>query len=143
MVSLHGLVADLGVADATTFIPPQRHELLSSFYRAADCSIVPSMSESFGLVALEAAACGTPVIASAVGGLTSLVSHGVTGYLVEPRDVDGFADHVEMLWSDAALTSSIRANAAMLASGYTWRAAAAELREIYALLGQRELVACS
>ena len=100
---LRRLVEDLGLEGQTTFVPPQRHELLSSYYRAADCTLVPSMSESFGLVALEAAACGTPVVASAVGGLTSLVDDSVTGFLVEPRDVSGFADGVARLWSDPAL----------------------------------------
>src|ERR1700728_4120100 len=84
--SLQGLVdlADSrGVADRVHYIDPQPHELLSSYYRAADVCIVPSRSESFGLVALESAACGTPVVASAVGGLTTLVDHGRTGFLVE------------------------------------------------------------
>ena len=65
--------------------PPQPHHLLSTYYRAADLCIVPSRSESFGLVALEAAACGTPVVAAEVGGLATLVDHGRTGYLVEGR----------------------------------------------------------
>jgi D-inositol-3-phosphate glycosyltransferase len=72
-----------GVRDLVHFVAPQPHELLSSYYRAADVCIVPSRSESFGLVALEAAACGTPVVASAVGGLTTLVDQGHTGFLVE------------------------------------------------------------
>ncbi|MGH9103657.1 MAG: glycosyltransferase, partial [Acidimicrobiales bacterium] len=66
-------------------VVPQPHELLSTWYRAADVCLVPSRSESFGLVALEAAACGTPVVASDVGGLRSLVDHGRTGYLVPVR----------------------------------------------------------
>ena len=59
---------ELGLADRVLFVAPQPHELLSTYYRAADVCVVPSRSESFGLVALEAAACGTPVVAAAVGG---------------------------------------------------------------------------
>ena len=72
-------------------LPPQRHEMLSSYYRAADVCVVPSHSESFGLVALEAAACGVPVVAAAVGGLTTLVDDGRTGFLVEGRDPADYA----------------------------------------------------
>ncbi|MDQ3107004.1 MAG: glycosyltransferase, partial [Actinomycetota bacterium] len=75
---MHKLVADLGLAGRVRFVAPQPHELLSTFYRAADVCVVPSRSESFGLVALEAAACGIPVVAAAVGGLTSLVEDGRT-----------------------------------------------------------------
>jgi D-inositol-3-phosphate glycosyltransferase len=139
---LRHLVADLELEGQATFVPPQRHELLSSYYRAADCTLVPSMSESFGLVALEAAACGTPVVASAVGGLTSLVEDSVTGFLVEPRDVTGFADGVARLWNDPAQMVSMRAAAAKSAGAYTWAGAAAAMRVVYEGLDQRQLVEC-
>ena len=94
-------VADArGVSDRVHFIDPQPHELLSSFYRAADVCIVPSRSESFGLVALEAAACGTPVVASAVGGLTTLVDDGRTGFLVEDPTPDAYADAVRRVFDE-------------------------------------------
>jgi len=75
------LVDELGLTERVHFVPPQAHHLLSSYYRGADVVLVPSRSESFGLVALEAAACGTPVVAAAVGGLLTLVDHGHTGFL--------------------------------------------------------------
>ena len=76
MAAVRALVAELGLADRVRFVPPQPHERLPAYYRAADVCLVPSRSESFGLVALEAAACGTPVVAAAVGGLRTLVDHG-------------------------------------------------------------------
>ena len=91
------LVAELGVADQVRTVAPVPHHLLSTYYRAADVVLVPSRSESFGLVALEAAACGTPVVAAAVGGLRTLVEHGVTGFLVERRDPVAFAAHAEQI----------------------------------------------
>jgi D-inositol-3-phosphate glycosyltransferase len=100
------------------------------------------MSESFGLVALEAAACGTPVVASAVGGLTSLVEDSVTGFLVEPRDVAGFADGVARLWHEPELMVAMRTAAAKRADTYTWAGAAAALRVVYEGLEQRQLVEC-
>ena len=80
------LVGDLGLTDRVHFVQPQPHHSLSTWYRAADVLVMPSRSESFGLVALEAAACGIPVVAAAVGGLRTLVDHGRTGYLVEGRE---------------------------------------------------------
>ena len=79
------------MSERVRFAAPQPHHMLSTFYRAADVVLVPSRSESFGLVALEAAACGTPVVAAAVGGLRTLVDHGRTGFLVEGREPTVFA----------------------------------------------------
>jgi len=139
---VHKLVADLGLADRVRFVPPQRHELLSTFYRAADVCVVPSRSESFGLVALEAAACGTPVVASAVGGLRTLVDHGRTGFLVEGRDPEAFAAHVARILDDPMLAGEMAIESALRARQYTWSIAAARLRRLYSDLTARSLVEC-
>src|SRR6202790_2734687 len=107
------LVARLGLADRGGFVPPQPHALLSTFYRASDVCLVPSRSESFGLVALEAAACGTPVVASAVGGLTTLVDHGRTGFLVEGRDPSSFASAVAAILAEPLLAEGLRTGAVL------------------------------
>jgi D-inositol-3-phosphate glycosyltransferase len=142
LAALHRLVDELGLADRVRFVPPQRHELLSTWYRAADVCLVPSRSESFGLVALEAAACGTPVVAAAVGGLTTLVDHGVTGYLVEDRDPMSYAESVTRILDDDELAAAMGARATARARGYTWSVAAGRLRRLYADLTARQLVQC-
>jgi D-inositol-3-phosphate glycosyltransferase len=139
---MHKLVADLGLADRVRWIPPQPHELLSTFYRAADVVVVPSRSESFGLVALEAAACGIPVVASSVGGLTSLVDDGRTGFLVEGRDPAAFAEAIGDVLTDPSLAADLGRRAAIRAQGYTWSIAAARLRRLYGDLTSRQLVEC-
>jgi len=142
LAALHGLAEKLTVADRTNFLPPQPHELLSTFYRAADCCLVPSRSESFGLVALEASACGTPVVAAAVGGLTTLVADGVTGYLVEPGDADAFARRAAEILADPELQAALGSAGAAGARQYTWATAAARLRRIYSDLTAKALVEC-
>ncbi len=136
------LVGELGLADRVRFVEPQRHELLSTYYRAANACVVPSRSESFGLVALEAAACGTPVVASAVGGLRTLVDHGRTGFLVEGRDPGAFAAYLGEIVSNPALGAQMSADAAARARRYTWPIAGARLRRLYADLTARQLVEC-
>jgi len=136
------LVDQLGLHDRVVFVPPQPHELLSTYYRAADIVVVPSRSESFGLVALEAAACGVPVVASAVGGLNTLVEHGRTGFLVEGRDPGAFAARVEQLLVDPVLAAEMGRQAAIRARGYTWSVAAGRLRRLYGDLTARSLVEC-
>jgi D-inositol-3-phosphate glycosyltransferase len=91
------LADELGMADRVTFLPPQSREQLVEVYRAADLVAVPSYSESFGLVAVEAQACGTPVVAAAVGGLPVAVRDGVTGALVDGHDPDRWAADLDRL----------------------------------------------
>jgi D-inositol-3-phosphate glycosyltransferase len=139
---VRSLVDELGLVDQVRWADPQPHHLLSTYYRATDVCVVPSRSESFGLVALEAAACGTPVVAAAVGGLTTLVDDGTTGFLVEGRDPDAFASRVDAILRDDRLASALGAQAARRAKGYTWSTAAARLRRIYSDLTVRQLVDC-
>jgi D-inositol-3-phosphate glycosyltransferase len=117
--------------------------MLSTYYRAADLVLVPSRSESFGLVALEAAACGTPVVAAAVGGLRTLVEHGRTGFLVEGRDPAVYAAYVDQILTTPALAIELSDQAAHRARDFTWSTAAGRLRRIYADITSRSLVTCS
>ena len=137
------LAESLGVADRVRWVDPQPHHLLSTYYRAADVVLVPSRSESFGLVALEAAACGTPVVAAAVGGLTSIVQPGRTGELIDSRDPHEFADAALRILSDPGNAAVMGAWAARYARGYTWSTTAARLRRLYTDLTERSLVDCA
>ncbi len=136
------LISDLGVTDRVVFRPPQPHHLLSTFYRAADICLVPSRSESFGLVALEAAACGVPVVASAVGGLLTLVEHGHTGFLVDGRDPADYAGWINLLLGDPMLARRMSVSAAARGRTYTWSTSAARLRRLYADLASGALTSC-
>lgn len=142
MARLHDLVAHLGLDDRVRFVPPQPHGRLALYYRAADVCLVPSRSESFGLVALEAAACGTPVVAAAVGGLRTLVSDGVSGYLVEGRDARDYAARVARLLDDPVLAADMSRAGVVLARRYRWSMTAGRLRRLYADITARSLVDC-
>ena len=141
--SLHDAADARGVREHVHFVAPQPHELLSSYYRAADVCIVPSRSESFGLVALEAAACGTPVVASAVGGLTTLVDHGHTGYLVDDPDPVAYAAAVRRTFDEPLAAERLSTASVLRARRYTWRAAARNLVELHDELAAGRLVECS
>jgi D-inositol-3-phosphate glycosyltransferase len=142
-VHVHRLVAELGLEDRVRFVPPQPHHLLSTYYRAADVCVVPSRSESFGLVALEAAACGTPVVAADVGGLTTLVQHGETGFLVDERDPVIYARALDHILSDRGRAEVMGRAAARHAGQYRWSTTAARLRRVYSDLTARALVECA
>ena len=137
------LVAMLGLSDRVRFTDPQPHHLLSTYYRAADVVVVPSRSESFGLVALEAAACGTPVVAAAVGGLRTLVEHQRTGFLVDEPNPADYAARIDQILEDPLLDERLSRNAARRARDYTWSTAAARLRRLYADITTGSLVECA
>ena len=136
------LARSLGVHNNIRFVEPQAHHMLSTYYRAADVVVVPSRSESFGLVALEAAACGIPVVASAVGGLLTIIDDGETGYLVPRRDPALFAEHIDELLAHPTMARAMGAKAAEKARHYTWSFAAARLRRVYTDVSTRDRVEC-
>jgi D-inositol-3-phosphate glycosyltransferase len=140
---LHELADELGIASRVRWVLPQPHAALADYYRAADVCLVPSRSESFGLVALEAAACGTPVVASNVGGLQSLVDDGHTGFLVDGREPDDYVAPVARLLRDHRLAEELGVSASARSGRYTWNITAARLRRLYADLSARALVECT
>jgi D-inositol-3-phosphate glycosyltransferase len=137
------LAADLGVIERVLFLPPRPHTALAAYYRAADVCLVPSRTESFGLVALEAAASGTPVVATAVGGLRSIVDDGHTGFLVEGRDPLDWATPVGLLLDDGDLAAAMGDRAAARSEGWSWSMTAARLRRLCGDLAERTPVECS
>ncbi len=132
------LAGALGVSDRVMLYPPLAQTRLADVYAAADVVLVPSRSESFGLVALEAQACGTPVVAAAVGGLRFVVADGRTGFLVEGHDPADHADRLLQILRDPSLAADLGERATREALRFTWDATAAELASIY-----RELVETS
>jgi D-inositol-3-phosphate glycosyltransferase len=133
---LMNLAASAGVGDRVVFFPPQPHERLADFYSAADAVLVPSRSESFGLVALEAQACGTPVVAAAVGGLRYSVLDGVGGLHVVGHDPRDFSDRILELLGDPSLATRLSAGALEHAARFSWDATAAEIGRVYTELAQ-------
>ncbi|GAA3530073.1 D-inositol-3-phosphate glycosyltransferase [Nonomuraea rosea] len=126
------LAGELGIADVVRLVPPAPQEELADWYRAASVTVVPSYSESFGLVALESQACGTPVAAAAVGGLRTAVRDGVSGVLVNGHDPAEWAQALSRFvvaprWRDH-LSEGARAHAA----AFGWQATSSRLTEVYA-----------
>ena len=134
LARLVDLATALGVADRVMLFPPQPQERLADFYAAADVVLVPSRSESFGLVALEAQACGTPVVAARVGGLPFVVDDARTGFLVDGHDPAEHAQRLLTLLRDRSLQSAMGAEAAHRALRFTWDVTAGEVARAYAEL---------
>ena len=127
--ALADLAAELGIADRVRFEAPGPRERLAQWYRAADLVAVPSYNESFGLVALEAQACGTPVLAADVGGLPTAVKGGV---LVPGHDVPQWSAALEALLDDPARRAELAARGVAHARGFGWDGTAERLLAVYA-----------
>jgi D-inositol-3-phosphate glycosyltransferase len=140
---VRSVVSDHQLTDRVIFVEPQPHHALSTWYRSADAVLVPSRSESFGLVALEAAACGVPVVASSVGGLRTLVVDGETGFLVDGRDPRAKAAKIDELLADPEMAAAMGAAAAQHAANYSWAGTAGRLRRLYSDLSKAALVQCA
>ena len=137
------MVDELGLTQRVTFIEPQKHEKLVNWYQAADVVIMPSKSESFGLVALEASATGVPVVASSVGGLQTIIEHDLSGYLIDDRDPLSYASYVSKIIDDSNKAESMSVEAIKKSRSFTWSVTAARLRRICLDLQSRSLVDCA
>ncbi len=129
--------------DSVRFMEPQPHEILSTIYRAADYCLVPSSSESFGLVALEAMACGSLVMANAVGGLISLIVDGYNGVLLDNRNPNVWAQKIIEIEKNKCFYDRLSANAVSLAKNYTWRSSAIKFVNAAIRLEDKVLVSCN
>jgi D-inositol-3-phosphate glycosyltransferase len=129
--SLIELAGSLGVADAVRFLPPQTGGDLAALYRASDLVAVPSYNESFGLVALEAQACGTPVVAAAVGGLVTAVQDGISGMLVNGHDPEDWARVLHGLLNAPGFRRELSAGAVAHAANFSWDRTAEGLLQVY------------
>ncbi len=130
--SLLELASRLGLGDQVRLEPPCPQAELAQWYRAATVVMVPSYSESFGLVAMEAQACGTPVVAAAVGGLRTAVRHGYSGILVDSRDPGHYARAVRELIEAPTRLASLAVGAREHASRFGWSATVDSLLQLYA-----------
>ncbi|NED12477.1 D-inositol-3-phosphate glycosyltransferase [Streptomyces sp. SID9124] len=128
---LQKLAARLGIADVVRFHPPVGQDQLADWFRAASVLVMPSYSESFGLVAVEAQAAGTPVVAAAVGGLPVAVRDGVSGFLVPGHDPAAYAQALERFAAAPELVARMGGAAAEHAQRFGWDTAAAATAEVY------------
>ncbi|MBN2502364.1 MAG: glycosyltransferase [Anaerolineales bacterium] len=131
MTRLMNLCSELGIDEYVNFMGKRSQEKLPYFYSAANVVVVPSHYESFGMVALEAMACGTPVIASQVGGLAYLIQDGETGYHIPNQDPQALSEKLMLLLSDPDLRRDMSLKAAMYARDYSWSNIANQIIEAY------------
>jgi len=131
MARLQALCRELGVDDLVLFLGKRAQDTLPYYYSAADVVVMPSHYESFGMVALEAMACGTPVIASQVGGLAFLVQDGITGYSIPDDNPQALADKLSLLVCNPDLRNKLGQQAADYARQYDWEIIAQRIANVY------------
>lgn len=131
MIRLQKLCDDLTVGKMVVFLGKRGQDTLPYYYSAAEVVVMPSYYESFGMVALEAMACGTPVIASQVGGLAFLVQDGVTGYTVPTEDHIALCERLTSLLGDEILRRKMGNNAVENAQNYNWEKIASQIVQVY------------
>jgi D-inositol-3-phosphate glycosyltransferase len=131
MVRLQDLRNDYGVGDIVTFLGKRSQDTLVYFYSAADLLVMPSHYESFGMVALEAMACGTPVVASEVGGLAFLIKDGQTGFLFPGDDPNALCERLTTLITSPQARERMGQQAVAHAQQYQWKNIAEQLIEVY------------
>lgn len=130
--ALDDVVRDLGIGDVVRFAPPSGQDVLADWYRASTAVVVPSRNESFGLVAVEAQACGTPVVAADVGGLRTAVADGASGLLVDGYDPRVWADALGSLVADPGERDRLGRGARLHARRFGWDATARATLSCYA-----------
>jgi D-inositol-3-phosphate glycosyltransferase len=131
LARLQALRERYNLEDLVVFLGRRGQDTLPYYYSAAKAVVVPSHYESFGMVALEAMACGTPVVASQVGGLAFLVQDGVTGFTVPDDEPEALADRLTRLVQDAVLRKKMGEQAAIFAQAYGWEKIAVRIVELY------------
>ena len=142
MRELHALVARLGLDARVSFHDPVPPARLADWFRAADVVAVPSYNESFGFVAAEAMACGTPVVGAAVGGLREIIDDGVSGFLVGGHEPALWADALRKALANPARRAELAMGAAQRGQRFSWDATARQTEQVYeAVLGERALAA--
>jgi D-inositol-3-phosphate glycosyltransferase len=128
---LKGIASALGVRDRVDFLGSVAHHELPYFYSAADVCVMPSYSESFGLVGLEAQACGCPVVASDVPGLRSVIRDEVSGYLIHGNDPAAYAERIGRLLADPQLAQQMGRHGSLLAQRFSWTRTADRLETLF------------
>lgn len=131
MARLQDMVSELGIKNLVVFLGKQDQTMLPYYYSAAEVVVMPSHYESFGMVALEAMACGTPVVASQVGGLSFLVRDGETGFVVPGKDVEKLANYLVQIIKDPELQHKLGHQSASYAKNYAWSIISEKINQVY------------
>ena len=131
MSRLRSLASELGIEEMVTFWGAVEHEKIPLLYNAADICVIASYHESFSLVAVEALASGTPVVAPRVGGLSTVITDGDTGYLIDNRSIEGFTRHLQRLLGDDELRQRMGHTARPSVMKYAWPIVARQVLSIY------------